>query len=631
MAYTNFPRLTLAKIDSIDVTSYVFAWKVDREFGEAISKCNLVLKNSVTDTGLIFDELNSAHTIEIWRGATTTTDTKIFKGESIKVVKDGVNIALECNDMFYQAVTSEVTKSFDKDIDTEAGVVSEIFSTLINDYALLTADSSSVQNSGTINVLKKFICNHAQVFERCEKLGELLDWQMYYNPVDDKIYFEEKGTPFNSEVLEVGKNIISQPKWDIDNRQLCNKLTIIGGEEIVETTESGQIGVTSGYTTSSIALSNTPYSVKVYCDAANPPTTLKTGGNDSVTTYDYSVDVENKKVVWNTDQFTPGGSDYVEVRYSYKVPRPVLASNAASITTHGLKRKSFFKSELKDISDVGEYASKYILRYKDPFFSTNLHVLNVSDMYPGQTIRVIDSEQSISRTFLINKLTMSYPYKYDNVIISDKKLRTSSWGAKTSDRIGRLEEELGRSQDILTHLIDFSRSFKYKRRYMRMQKKTYPNPSTDVFILGNSLYGVLGTNKLGDSTGVAYADVRVTQGQNKYIELFYDDTFEASATTATWNTGNQRIDFTAGQIAQTEPIFYDAASTDTVSAATLTTTYTGTLTLEMSADGGSNWESVTSGVAHTFNNTGSDLRVRITESGAAVAQLTALEVAYTLA
>ena len=59
-----------------------------------------------------------------------------------------------------------------------------------------------------------------------------------------------------------------------------------------------------------------------------------------------------------------------------------------------------------------------------------------------------------------------------------------------------------------------------------------------------------------------------------------------------------------------------------ITTATMTVTFTGnTPSLLMTADG-TNWEAVTSGVAHTFTNTGTDLKWRIVASGTTVTQVT---------
>ena len=52
----------------------------------------------------------------------------------------------------------------------------------------------------------------------------------------------------------------------------------------------------------------------------------------------------------------------------------------------------------------------------------------------------------------------------------------------------------------------------------------------------------------------------------------------------------------------------------------------GSFTYELTADGGSNFESVTPGTAHTFTNTGTDLRFRITENAASTGEISQVKI-----
>ena len=139
------------------------------------------------------------------------------------------------------------------------------------------------------------------------------------------------------------------------------------------------------------------------------------------------------------------------------------------------------------------------------------------------------------------------------------------------------------------------------------------------FILGNSLAAILGTTELG-SNASAWAIQRVINPNNIWKESLRTDTFEDTTnTTATWDTTNFRWTFTTGQIIQTSEIYLDST---TITSATLTIdssriTTPGNLTYQLSADGGTNWETVTLGTKHTFTNTGVDLRLKVTASGAA--------------
>ena len=69
--------------------------------------------------------------------------------------------------------------------------------------------------------------------------------------------------------------------------------------------------------------------------------------------------------------------------------------------------------------------------------------------------------------------------------------------------------------------------------------------------------------------------------------------------------------FTSGQTAESTPI---DLNNGTITTAKLTSTeVSGSFTYEMTANG-TDWETVTSGVAHTFSNSGTDLRWRATEA-----------------
>jgi hypothetical protein len=139
------------------------------------------------------------------------------------------------------------------------------------------------------------------------------------------------------------------------------------------------------------------------------------------------------------------------------------------------------------------------------------------------------------------------------------------------------------------------------------------------FILGNTLAGILGTATLG-SNASTWSILRVINPNNIWKESLRTDSFEDTTnTTATWDTTNFRWTFTTGQIIQTLAFYLDQT---TITNATLTIdssriTTPANLSYELSADGGTNWETVTLGTKHTFTDTGIDLRLKVTASGAA--------------
>lgn len=125
------------------------------------------------------------------------------------------------------------------------------------------------------------------------------------------------------------------------------------------------------------------------------------------------------------------------------------------------------------------------------------------------------------------------------------------------------------------------------------------------------------------------APIRVINKNNLFIETFDYDYFVGSSTTATLSTSNRSVTFTSGQILYIEPMFKDSSSTEIVTRATPAVTIdSGAFDIELSADGGANWESATNNAQHTFTNTGSDLRMRITENNSSTGSISLIRCSY---
>ncbi|KKM97742.1 hypothetical protein LCGC14_1165060, partial [marine sediment metagenome] len=261
------PELQTTVINSITVDSYLRSWETDSNLGRSTIKSMYILLTKNVDTVLTTDKTLNGKAVTVQRGIITTTEQYIFRGEVVNVFPDGGILRVLLADKLYETTKKTVTKSWDINIDSEAGKISEIFLTLINDYTTLTADATTVQDSGTIFTIKKFTMRAATVFNGLERLAELLGWQFYYDPDDDKVYFEPKGYTNSGITLTVGTNVVRVPKWQYDSTQLFNIVKLYGSEYEVETTESGQVGVTSGWTTSEVPLTYTPVSVKIFADA----------------------------------------------------------------------------------------------------------------------------------------------------------------------------------------------------------------------------------------------------------------------------------------------------------------------------------------------------------------------------
>lgn len=548
MPNPNSPTKTYVSINGIDVTSYVLEWSMEEEWGNVISELTLILRKSI-DAVIDISEETPHYEVIVKRGPTTGSEYTVFEGFFVDHKLAPGRYLVVCMDKYFEAIQREANTSFDINIDPEAGVISEIFKTLIQTYTTLTVDSTSVQNSGTTFVRRKFVANHAKVFERTSDLADTLNWQHYYDSRTSKLYFEPKGYTEAATVLTVGDNVINVPIWDYNKRKMFNKLTIIGAEREAETTEffSGD-GSTTDFT-----LSYTPTSMKVYVGATNfdpfgtgtrpsdTPGNLEVGGREDSTSgtfnYEYDDDPRVKKVIFQSGSIPSNNTSNIEIQYTYKLPAPVLVKNITSIDTYGIIEETIVKDDIKNVADAEVYGRSQLGKYSLPFLSSTLLLNGVEDVRVGRVYEVIHSSANINRFLIVSHILRKYPYRPDEITVGDEILKTEDFDIDVLDRIKRLEEKDGRTSDLLVQVLDYDRTFIHKRRYSYLEKKSLAN----TFVLGSAAAGIIGTNILGANPNV-FVTAQIQQGNNNYEEYLYDDTFiDTANSTATLDTSNRRI------------------------------------------------------------------------------------------
>ena len=491
--------LTEVKINSVDVTAKLRKWKTKKTYGYEIMSCEIEVVKGVDS----LVTLDVAQTITIKRGTSSATDQFIFEGEVIAIEETGYSYKIKGNDKLYDAIKKEITYSYDKNVDASAGQISAIFLDLVNTHTDLTADGTSVQATGTLDTEKlvKFVCRHEDVFAKMKELAELVQFQFYYNPSTQLVYFEPKGFTTASATLTVGTNVSNLPKWKKDNSMLCNRVIILGATQDIETTTSGKLDTTSGWTSGDGGigtLSFKPTSVKVYADASDPPTTLRVGGVPGATSaYDYSVDFENKKLQWETDNGYAWAADqYVQVDYTHAIPVPISAYDPTSITAYGEFKRTFSPKLIQTVEDAELEADKILAKYAQPFNFTTLLVEGVYDLDVGQTASVIDTNNSVNSTFVINTIEKSYPHKSDKVTVGDRELRTADFESNVVVKLQELEQLLSGESDFLVSLVDLTHNVEFAKCSITIFSK---NIAGITGIYGHATQGIYGLAYYGRS------------------------------------------------------------------------------------------------------------------------------------
>lgn len=634
--------ITIKDTDGAPDPKKLINWEYEKDDDE-ISEAEILLPKSVND----IVDLKNGQTVEIWAGWTTSTDRRYFYGYIDEIKPQGALIKITCKNEMSLLVRKNVNKIYDSSIDVSAGEISEIVKDLVQTYGGMTV---TVQASGTSDGLRidQFKCINADIFERIMTLKKALDWDLYYNDSDRKVYFEPYGFNDSGKILTVGTEIVSMPEWTFDNSNMINDLRVDGATSQTNLTESGRIGTDSGYETNGILLTKTPDIVELYMDAGDPPTTQKTGGSkDASFGHFYYVDKENKKVVPATGS-TFTSSHYAIVNYIWSTPAPIHMINQASIDEYGIYQKAVSLSDVSSVADAESRAVSILTKRSVPFKTGVIQVRSEAANIPlrGETINIVDIRTPtinglvLSGDYVVNKIKYMFPSGVEELTVGDKKWRLIEWNANTEERLRRLEEQFQRNQDILTELREFENSpaGTLNNRYITVNEANIAGLS---LIWGNTNYGIWGTGKWGSAVQTSFILGNATAGilgisplgsqtseevtkymkhyLDNYTENFIDTDFDSGGN-ASWSTTGS-VTFTAGQIAESTTIDYNNS---TITTATLTSTeISGSFNYEMTANG-ANWEACTSGVALTFANSGTDLRWRATENAASTGEISTL-------
>ncbi|MCH7560609.1 MAG: hypothetical protein IIC67_04435, partial [Thaumarchaeota archaeon] len=308
-------------VNGIDVTSKRVTWVVEDEWDKSISEVELVLFKSVEDLGIT----SVGQTITIRRGFDAVTEDFVFRGEITQRKPLADSIILIAKNRLNESIKSRQVKSWDKDIDTEAGVGSEIFKAVCTNSGLTTT-SASVPTTGTAipDKIIKFIQNDEDNYQKLNELAERYNRIIRYQASDDTVYFQPKGFTTYPITLNVGVEIPGQIKWKENMEQLINKVTINGATVLDSITET----IAGPLTT--FPLTKTPEGTEVR--QTNSAGALFTRGQKNIgtigTDFDYYVEPDQKTFTFS------GSKSNIWIQYGAQVPMPIVLTNSTSIATY---------------------------------------------------------------------------------------------------------------------------------------------------------------------------------------------------------------------------------------------------------------------------------------------------------
>ena len=585
-------------IDGVNINSYVINYKVIYNVKD-ITPVDLKLNKTILDV----ISLEKDQEIIITRGNPDPNTQTIFRGNISSITKDGGKQAfIEGYDKLWLLSRQTITISYDKNIDDEAGKISSIASDLITRGGL----TPDVEDSGTAVTLDKYIIRGRSILDCLQELADLIDYWLYYDPQTNTVKFKSRGFEEFDTTLQVGVNLVKIPRWEYDYTKMVNDITLTGDRQEIETDEGFGSGV------SSLILLNKPESVKVKIGNE----LLAGGVSNQDSTFDYSVDKENKKILFNTATSGSG-----TVSYSFMRPIKVRKTNPESIAKYGTYAIPRTINTIQTTSDAESKANEITTKFASPL--VNVRNVEIYDIYTGkagQKVQIIDSVNDENRVVNIRRYVYNYPIPIDSIHIDDEPIYDDYiLKNEIKRRIARLERKNEVAGDLITQLISFFRSFKPRRRFSKLLKKSltatgwvwgdlpggfrsYTQITSD-----GGVWGGEGTQFSGNET------VKLVQGDMTYYEDLRDTAFvDSTNTDAEVDTAAKTIFFSSGSVFQTEAI--DVGTT--LNTATLFTGISsGSFKLETSQDGKTNWQTILDKTLFSFNNSGTSTYLRITEDG----------------
>lgn len=512
---------TQVTVKGVDVSDYLINWKFDDLPDEEITSGQIKMVRSVLSLPGLANLEDTSATVNIKRGLVLPTETNMFDGEVVNIIEEGSTVVLEIQDSMNNAVTSEVTKTYDKDIDPSGGKGSEIFLDLINTFTDLTADSGTVVDTGSVILIKTFICNHVSVWEKIKELCRVYNYIAYYDPTDGKAHFEPKGFVTSSITLQTGSNIKNELHWKSDSKQLINDFTALGAELLVE--DEFFFNGTGAQTEFEIPFVFISVRVEVGGVLKTPGVSGSTSG-----TFDYTANKEQKLVIFESGSIPPSGTNNVKVIVIRSLPVPMRVTDSTSITDFNRKRRSKHILGVQTVSDAEHYAKSYLEKYKEPFES--VQVLTDEDLDAGDLVQIIDTQKSKNKILYINKIERSWPARFDKVSCGDKLFRLADWQVDNAERLKRLEELTAKNTEVVVQLIQFDLDINLNPRPLKIIR--VDRSQDNLFILDHPVKGLLdGSTVLATGSEVlAESVVRVIWANGKFKELFLDEEFIGAGT-----------------------------------------------------------------------------------------------------
>ncbi len=586
------PKIYSFIINSIDVTSYVHQSVIPSNKQPVKNGMIRLIKR--IDSVLTIDDSIVSKSVYIGRGETSGTERCILRGEVLSYKIVGSFYELTVVNKLYGCVKREVDYTFERNIDVEEGIGSEIVKNILTVGNVPYSDDS-IPSTGTDELLRlKIYPAKGKGLNSIKELADMYKRRIYYNDDEDLAYF----TPFDGietgKTLTTGTDIVGRIAWNNTSEDMNNNITVIGGEQLDWNTET--FTPSSGQTTFTLAAK--PVDTEVYVNSV-----LKSRGVNSSAPNDFYVIEDKKQIIFTVSPYP----HTTVINYSYNIPVKASNFDDDSIDEYTQRDNTVINSKLSNTDDAELYVTNVLETQKDLVTNAPIKVINNNDLEIGEIITINDTITGITRKVYIESIEYSYPFKPDMVSIGKTPVNEIDLQLSVLHNIYKLQRQLSTNSDVNLQLINKSVTVEVSgyTKLGRVEKLDndaywdYDNWDDD-------------TAFWCDDSEELFIDDTMIPFNNTVFEDFRSEEFKDASTTANWsNTGVCAFD--NGEIALSKTYLI---SDDDVTAVTVECDDSTNLSFRVSTNG-TDYEDVTIDTEHVMEDTGGYLYIEITASGSA--------------
>lgn len=299
-----------------------------------------------------------------------------------------------------------------------------------------------------------------------KNLADSLQWKLRIDS-NDNLYFEPAGNINNGVVLTNGSNF-NITKWEGDDRQLFNRVKVIGGFESHNTTE-----VISGGPQKTFVLSNKPSGSFVARDAA--------GGNE-ISPVDYKVNAETPNIVFDNNQTNP--------EFTYSFDEPIIVDNQDDESISNQAQEIYQEVQapwLDGFADARRYSQNLLdsnstTQTKVEGFEAGLQFVREVN----EEVMVIDPTRSDRQADLvITRLVFDTAANITSYELGPRNVDFADLQGETENRIKKIER-----RNVNATFSSKARVFKHNLKITLTLTETFEqNSPTNSFIFGHPTLG----------------------------------------------------------------------------------------------------------------------------------------------